>query len=240
MVIATEHPRLHGENGPVSVADDVHAGTSPPTRGKPASIRPGSVLHRNIPAYTGKTNGFMLRAALFKEHPRLHGENAISCCNCSWRSGTSPPTRGKLGHVVRARPLRRNIPAYTGKTRRGRCPPASSAEHPRLHGENEHKREAGVDLVGTSPPTRGKRRQSQARGEPVRNIPAYTGKTLRKASSFLSKPSPNPRPHERIQLTFSYAPALAVSKRKSTSSPTREGARAHLTDVTFGRLSPPS
>ena len=44
-------------------------------RGKPLLVRVFLYYLRNIPAYAGKTWGFVPKSALISEHPRVCGEN---------------------------------------------------------------------------------------------------------------------------------------------------------------------
>ena len=91
--------------------------------------------------------------------------------------GTSPRMRGKLYQLVFMVRLRRNIPAYAGKTQASTLTTQLIAEHPRVCGENN----AGVNLstadCGTSPRMRGKRESRERHHGHRRNIPAYAGKT---------------------------------------------------------------
>ena len=101
---APEHPRLHGENCTMISASESHSGTSPPTRGKRHQRRVGHLIPRNIPAHTGKTWGNRPTPAIWAEHPRPHGENAVHRVVLNAPDGTSPPTRGKPSSCQAARP----------------------------------------------------------------------------------------------------------------------------------------
>ena len=111
------------------------------------------------------------------EHPRVCGENVPVVVGVGSDPGTSPRMRGKLPSFGQVPLPARNIPAYAGKTDRGRYSRIAGEEHPRVCGENL----GGLgDLVrggGTSPRMRGKQ---LFQGDPStggRNIPAYAGKT---------------------------------------------------------------
>ena len=73
--------------------------------------------------------------------------------------------------------LRRNIPAYAGKTLGINRSMSYSWEHPRVCGENHAEHAKMLVLGGTSPRMRGKLGQSVAKSAAPRNIPAYAGKT---------------------------------------------------------------
>ena len=69
------HPRSRGENGLDRVRFDVHVGSSPLTRGKPAT-RPGQDRTlRLIPAHAGKTRSLEPPPFRSGAHPRSRGEN---------------------------------------------------------------------------------------------------------------------------------------------------------------------
>ena len=153
----SEHPRIRGENRIKGFFEPFGGGTSPHTRGKPFGESLPFRLHRNIPAYAGKTSGFWSIIRCFPEHPRIRGEN---CDDTSAQATTT-----------------RNIPAYAGKTwsRKFRSP--VNKEHPRIRGENVVEAFEEVFNFGTSPHTRGKPPTPKARIARTGNIPAYAGKT---------------------------------------------------------------
>ena len=172
-----EHPRVCGENSrnpppplpmrgtsprmrenlwPPGVRH-TGGGTSPRMRGKPAYLLLRRKSWRNIPAYAGKTlhNRSICRGC--SEHPRVCGENELLAREVGTYCGTSPRMRGKRTPLFRINPQQRNIPAYAGKTWRGRCSCHCRTEHPRVCGENHHSPVPSVLPPGTSPRMRGKR-----------------------------------------------------------------------------------
>ena len=92
-------------------------------------------------------------------HPRSRGENIYSVTMSVWNAGSSPLTRGKqqIGHTHEA--LDRLIPAHAGKTRWSRASVATRAAHPRSRGENFGLEEDSGLVDGSSPLTRGKRKE---------------------------------------------------------------------------------
>ena len=91
--------------------------------------------------------------------------------------GTSPHTRGKPRPGPPWRWYQRNIPAYAGKTEGFHDGLLSMSEHPRIRGENENHGDELVEVLGTSPHTRGKPLRGRHSAPWRRNIPAYAGKT---------------------------------------------------------------
>ena len=94
-----------------------------------------------------------------------------------WIRETSPHTRGKrlIAEVLANRIG--NIPAYAGKTAvHPRTQPARW-KHPRIRGETRAGGFLSTRRTETSPHTRGKLARFIAHACPLRNIPAYAGKT---------------------------------------------------------------
>ena len=85
--------------------------------------------------------------------------------------------RGKQRSTSSMRTDTRNIPAYAGKTFRGRVPRRAGTEHPRVCGENGLEELPEHHLAGTSPRMRGKLPAIGQTPLPAGNIPAYAGKT---------------------------------------------------------------
>ena len=173
-----EHPRVCGENALQTHTPRWGKGTSPRMRGKLRRRYPSRAGRRNIPAYAGKTVGVATNSNPDTEHPRVCGENIMKMPTDENIGGTSPRMRGKLSQYTDAMFIRRNIPAYAGKTtgcirRRQPCP-----EHPRVCGENGLSVFVGGAGAGTSPRMRGKQTRATGQSHQTRNIPAYAGKTL--------------------------------------------------------------
>ena len=137
MTLASEHPRVCGENDFDLPTWRFPAGTSPRMRGKrvegftrisgvgnipayagktPPSGPIGGQA-RNIPAYAGKTFQSQRWPYHVKEHPRVCGENVAAARRRPSPAGTSPRMRGKPIERLKPPLGSRNIPAYAGKTR---------------------------------------------------------------------------------------------------------------------------
>ena len=172
-----EHPRVCGENYFSDYRGHTQLGTSPRMRGKPEHQQMCWDIHRNIPAYAGKT---VLYVELFQkclEHPRVCGENNFIRRNEIPQTGTSPRMRGKRKAYNCWSVYMGNIPAYAGKTRCRWYDAKRSGEHPRVCGENELFSSLFPINLGTSPRMRGKRVLDSDPGTGYGNIPAYAGKT---------------------------------------------------------------
>ena len=91
--------------------------------------------------------------------------------------GSSPLTRGKLGHGLVEIRGRRLIPAHAGKTSFLASSCVSLEAHPRSRGENDLEWRILLCTTGSSPLTRGKRRIAAGEEFTDRLIPAHAGKT---------------------------------------------------------------
>ena len=155
-------------------------------RGKLKGDVSGALDHRNIPAYAGKTRSHAGSVLCAAEHPRVCGENPVTCAqSCSGR-GTSPRMRGKQITITIPPVDCRNIPAYAGKTAKWEGDKKPIQEHPRVCGENFPLRNLSVGERGTSPRMRGKPHPHVGLVLGVRNIPAYAGKTI--AGTYIWRP----------------------------------------------------
>ena len=89
------HPRSRGENKKSDHTDPGASGSSPLTRGKPASSRLSEMRSRLIPAHAGKTYQRSHRSHEPWAHPRSRGENPTFRRLRVSSRGSSPLTRGK-------------------------------------------------------------------------------------------------------------------------------------------------
>ena len=155
-ILAGEHPRVCGENCGRWWSPTRWAGTSPRMRGKHADDPRQVDAMRNIPAYAGKTKFRVVHSFGVQEHPRVCGENGDAYGTSIWHRGTSPRMRGKRLVSIRSLIIRRNIPAYAGKTGHVFFVEISETEHPRVCGENRVSSKNFIRVSGTSPRMRGK------------------------------------------------------------------------------------
>ena len=93
--------------------------------------------------------------------------------------GSSPLTRGKLKGAGEAALDGGLIPAHAGKTSSLSASRSRPWAHPRSRGENLAEQGWDTYALGSSPLTRGKRRDGEPRIREGRLIPAHAGKTPR-------------------------------------------------------------
>ena len=168
---------MGGENRPRGPVLQRPVGSSPRGRGKRPGTRGRGRWLRLIPAWAGKTPRQACAAASAWAHPRVGGENVTNCFRASASAGSSPLTRGKPVPSGRASWRPRLIPAHAGKTDNDRDQDHRTEAHPRSRGENFAASWAAVNVRGSSPLTRGKRRRHWGQERECGLIPAHAGKT---------------------------------------------------------------
>ena len=110
------HPRSRGENPQRHFESLSSLGSSPLTRGKQCGECAVWWRRGLIPAHAGKTGRFSYIAIWCWAHPRSCGENTDRSLMSTSGKGSSPLTRGKLGHETEVPLQIRLIPAHAGKT----------------------------------------------------------------------------------------------------------------------------
>ena len=132
---------------------------------------------RLIPAHAGKTATSAGDVLPVSAHPRSRGENYPLRGSVTAAMGSSPLTRGKLPDARRMGDHTRLIPAHAGKTAAASAMVGRPSAHPRSRGENVIQIGLVAVSLGSSPLTRGKRRQLNPMRAASRLIPAHAGKT---------------------------------------------------------------
>ena len=110
------HPRVGGENTPLTSHPGNSHGSSPRGRGKPSCCWLVSGFRGLIPAWAGKTVTAWAFCPIAWAHPRVGGENEIIGFVCARATGSSPRGRGKHRRTSAARRGIGLIPAWAGKT----------------------------------------------------------------------------------------------------------------------------
>ena len=190
---APAHPRVCGENAPLTDAQSLFAGSSPRVRGKPPGRSPAYPGPGLIPACAGKTRSCGLRGSCCWAHPRVCGENAVPPLGAATCMGSSPRVRGKQQDQGQKKLPPRLIPACAGKTFKPRAAVIRSRAHPRVCGENIGTTYGGYGQSGSSPRVRGKQALLDIIAPPRRLIPACAGKTQGEGSAAKVHAGSSPR-----------------------------------------------
>ena len=154
------------------------ADSSPLTRGKHVQEETGQPRFRLIPAHAGKTLVATAAVDAVWAHPRSRGENPYGYSPSAVILGSSPLTRGKQAASCGCCVATRLIPTHAGKPLPNHDQTGVSKPHPRSRGENSVYGIAITAMSGSSPLTRGKRRDRRNHILTVGLIPAHAGKTL--------------------------------------------------------------
>ena len=172
-----DHPRICGENNSISALSGLDIGSPPHMRGKQRFAYPNYTNLRITPAYAGKTSVTVYTDLIFKDHPRICGENNPRLFRNSLILGSPPHMRGKLTASSPSDAAMRITPAYAGKTSFLWAIPIACRDHPRICGENYSCSANLHDEQGSPPHMRGKLCPISQHCIVLRITPAYAGKT---------------------------------------------------------------
>ena len=157
----------------------IEGGSSPHTRGAPASQVTALGQLRIIPAYAGSTMAGVLITGVLPDHPRIRGEHSEGRAARERGHGSSPHTRGAPDPAGRPDPPWRIIPAYAGSTSLFSSPSPAITDHPRIRGEHDVGGGRSRRVEGSSPHTRGALDDFVGLVSELGIIPAYAGSTHR-------------------------------------------------------------
>ena len=172
-----------------------------------------------IPAHAGKTAKSLAKKPPQTAHPRSRGENTAAAAKDAAANGSSPLTRGKPRSTCSEIPSWGLIPAHAGKTTPIGCGSSSQSAHPRSRGENPRSLVEIPGFSGSSPLTRGKQLDAQARAHPPGLIPAHAGKTITPTIAQSGKTA-HPRSRGENGMTISRTPAALGSSPLTRGKPT--------------------
>ena len=111
-------------------------------------------------------------------HPRARGEQNAAAAPAAVVSGSSPRTRGTVGHRSVEAVAIRFIPAHAGNRRVWPPAPGSAPVHPRARGEQMSFAGPAARFPGSSPRTRGTVPKALRQAWPPRFIPAHAGNSF--------------------------------------------------------------
>ena len=159
-------------------------GASMPIRGSPPRVRGKDVVRESqrhtggiTPACAGKRFWKTRTRTGKRDHPRVCGEKAASCCLSVPSTGSPPRVRGKA-LVLAAEKVKFGItPACAGKSHLAQCKGQQAWDHPRVCGE---KMQTTIDVwayQGSPPRVRGKAPHGERPGAARGITPACAGKS---------------------------------------------------------------
>ena len=167
-----------GENLKSCKVPFVVHGSPPRVRGKLQFLSECHVLLRITPACAGKTPARSDSCSPESDHPRVCGEN-LSLYEISRSIHGSPPrVRGKPITWIVLAVMARITPACAGKTTLRLLCRSSTADHPRVCGENSCLCSHSACSSGSPPRVRGKPVVVPDLYDAERITPACAGKTL--------------------------------------------------------------
>ena len=176
-LLTADHPRVCGEKGRGNGVNLWAGGSPPRVRGKPRCAPAFRTSSGITPACAGKTANKTLGAALYRDHPRVCGENQGVRLPSAHRQGSPPRVRGK----PRIRHWERHCigitPACAGKTAYDPQRRSRRADHPRVCGENRVVLREQHERLGSPPRVRGKHDLPVYILDAGRITPACAGKT---------------------------------------------------------------
>ena len=170
-----------------------------------------------IPAYAGSTLLLCAASTGRGDHPRIRGEHVVDTLTGALDTGSSPHTRGAQFSRFLVDVLAGIIPAYAGSTSASPAAASGRGDHPRIRGEHQRVVYGDADAAGSSPHTRGARRDAGLLCALEGIIPAYAGSTRPEWMKNVF-----PQDHPRIR--GEHHTALAERRLPLGSSPHTRGA----------------
>ena len=153
-------------------------GPSPRIRGECMGFSQVQAGYGTIPANTGRICASATAIIRLRDHPREYGENIQSAIRSSACVGPSPRIRGECHPPWGAPPEWGTIPANTGRITRSAGAVLPRRDHPREYGENINGLLQSRSTQGPSPRIRGESVGVAGLCQPIRTIPANTGRIL--------------------------------------------------------------
>ena len=189
-----DHPRSRGEYGCGVFGGEGALGSSPLSRGIQHPDRLGLPGNGIIPALAGNTVPAPSQQPPRPDHPRSRGEYGHETAAADMAAGSSPLSRGIPVRVAWSHVTSRIIPALAGNTFAHASISTSKTDHPRSRGEYTTRQGHPSPQMGSSPLSRGIRRQAREGRRLRRIIPALAGNTrLRRRGCWRRRDHPRSR-----------------------------------------------
>ena len=173
-----DHPRIRGDHRDCMSRPFCVMGSPPHTRG-PRTGRRHRVLPRGItPAYAGTTSTGARTSRIWRDHPRIRWDHALTLIAVERGVGSPPHTRGPRRHQVFPPAEPGITPAYAGTTDPLRTCHPHEWDHPRIRGDHYTLVALCTTLLGSPPHTRGPLARRTVLRQHHGITPAYAGDHL--------------------------------------------------------------
>ena len=191
MALRRDHPRVCGEQRSSAETSWSVVGSSPRMRGAATAAPPAAAAARIIPAYAGSRRSPAPSARPSRDHPRVCGEQELTCGGKWDAAGSSPRMRGAGRHRQDLPLLLGIIPAYAGSSVPQTGAAASVSDHPRRCGEQIERWGRISWMSGSSPQVRGAVVEANREASRLGIIPAGAGsRPASRARTWASRDHP--------------------------------------------------
>jgi hypothetical protein len=141
--ISTDHPRVCGDDTLATSWQQYVNGPPPRVRGRPCPSRIRQRLIRTTPACARTTPSLSSSLPSWPDHPRVCGDDAATWAAGQQVRGPPPRVRGRRRTYLSLPSVPRTTPACAGTTSSRSCGIGSTADHPRVCGDDT-SRPAGL------------------------------------------------------------------------------------------------
>ena len=174
-ILYGDHPRVCGEQNSPSSEWKRSIGSPPRVRGTGIYTQGIGRAWRITPACAGNSLAHLAECQIPKDHPRVCGEQAISCNIKQHGLGSPPRVRGTVPDVPATRIHHGITPACAGNSPPNTRKPVDLRDHPRVCGEQDSRQKWRHALRGSPPRVRGTDEQNRSQNNFGRITPACAG-----------------------------------------------------------------
>ena len=157
-MIARDHPRVRGEEYRIPQALPPLEGSPPRARGRGENAMDSCGGEGITPACAGKSETTGRACRIYRDHPRVRGEETCTRASAGWPLGSPPRARGRAVDDLGQEPVGGITPACAGKRRPAAGLEVHLRDHPRVRGE---------EVPASTPPMRWRGSPPRARGRAV-------------------------------------------------------------------------
>ncbi len=173
-----DHPRVRGEQPGPGLHRRVVLGPSPRARGADLSQSQVEAVAGTIPACAGSSARPAAWRWIWRDHPRVRGEQRQGWLACWAVAGPSPRARGADHREEQEGVASGTIPACAGSSRAASESHEPTGDHPRVRGEQPVRKHDRAFTWGPSPRARGADSLPAVSISPGGTIPACAGSSV--------------------------------------------------------------